>query len=108
MTKETGDEIKLVTLANGAEEALPVVATTMLSLERIIDSNPIAFYELVMKCRDQGHRFFGNTQEVLSDFALVQPEGTVHESIRNVVLSAVNGEDLNMTLGSPYLTQAKA
>lgn len=95
------DSIETVQLANGKVEAKPLVLVTMLSLESLLESNPIAFHELTMKCRDDEHTFFGNTEEVLKQSALVQEDGKIHQSIKNIVVSAVKGEDLDMMLGSP-------
>jgi len=78
----------------------------MLSLTNLMRENPIAFYELVMKCRNPEHELFGNTGEVLSPLNLIQPNGHVHDGIRNIVLSATEGEELDMTLGSPVSTAA--
>jgi phosphomannomutase len=66
-----------------------------------MQTNPIAFYELVMKARDPNHRFFGDTKEVLQRLEFVQPNGNLYDSIRNVVVSAVEGEGLGMGLASP-------
>jgi len=116
-------------LKNGTEEALPLVRITMLSLSALIEKNPIAFYELVMKCRNQNHKFFGNTADELVKLSLVTESGRltsqevisigkrldlkdgdsipeniqyhVHDSIRNIVLSAVEGEGLSMKLTNP-------
>lgn len=93
--------MEAVTLKNGTEELDALVRATMSSLEGLLNKNPIAFYELVMKCRDQNYQPFGNTGQTLHDFALLGPDGNVHVGIRNVVLSAVVGDDLEMTLGSP-------
>ena len=91
----------LVKLKNGSEGVKALVSITMMSLESLIETNPVAFYELVMKCRDVNHRFFGNTGEVLQKLSLVQTDGNVHDSIRNIVSSAVDGDGVDMTLGSP-------
>lgn len=91
-----------VELKNGASEAEDVVGVAIMSIERLMRTNPIAFYELVMKCRVPAHQFFGNTRQVLMDFALVSLNGDVHDSLRNVVLSSVSGDGLNMKLGSPF------
>ena len=99
MTQTT--EHTTVKLRNGAEEFKPLVAVTMMSLKSVMESNPIAFYELACLARDRDHKLFGNTGEVLQARALVSAEGTMHDSIRNIVLSAVEGDMLEMTLRSP-------
>ncbi len=90
----------MVKLKNGSEVAEPIVITTMMNLKLLMNKNPIAFYELVEKCRNSEHEMFGNTREVVEGLALMN-NGTCHETTRDIVLSAVHGEDLGMTLGSP-------
>ncbi len=93
-------ELKTVTLKNGAIEVRPLVAVTMLALDRLVRENPIAFYELVMKARDRKHEFFGNTASDLRALSLVQENGDLHDSIRNIVLSSTEGEGSHMILTS--------
>ena len=95
--------MEMLTLKNGAEEPKPLVLSVTMSLQKIFEDNPIVAYELVTMCREAGHKFFGDSEEVLKAWGLVQPDGKVHESIRNIVLSAVQGDGLNMVLGSPTL-----
>jgi hypothetical protein len=40
--------VQEVTLKNGSTEALPLVTATMMSIEKVMEENPIAFYESVM------------------------------------------------------------
>jgi hypothetical protein len=90
----------MVKLKNGSEVAEPLVTTTMMNLELLMEKNPIAFYELVEKCRNPKHEMFGNTAEVAEGLALMNNR-QCHSTTRDIVLSAVHGEDLEMTLGSP-------
>lgn len=94
-------ETETVVLKNGAEEAKTIVNVLMKTLEDLVQQNPIAFYELVQLCKDSNHALFGNTGEILQQRALVQSDGRVHDSIQNVVLSAVQGEMLEMRLTNP-------
>ena len=93
--------METVTLKNGTEEAKPLVAVMMLTLEHLFEEDPIAAYELVMLCRNKDHVLFGNTGATLKDLSLVERDGRVCQSIRNVVLSAVVGDGLDMILQSP-------
>lgn len=93
-------EPEAVTLKNGATEFKPLVAATMLSLGKLLQDNPIAFYELTMKARDSKHEFFGNVGSELKLLALIQENGNLHDSIRNIVLSVVEGEGAMMRLTS--------
>ncbi len=93
--------METIKLKNGAVEAKPLVVVMMLSLKHLMDEKPIAFYELVMKCRDPEHKFFGATGQDLQKLNLVGPDGTIHSSVRNIVLSATSGEGLVLKLHSP-------
>jgi hypothetical protein len=74
----------------------------MLSLQTLMDTKPLVFYDLVMVCRDSAYRPFGNARQELNALGLwMSHETAPHDSIRNVVLSAVSGDGLDMTLGSP-------
>lgn len=94
-------------LNNGAREEKVLVACLMLSLNKLFTDSPLAFYDLVSLCRDATY----DTSYTFADLRklnLVQPAGTVHESIKNVVLSAAKGDGLGMTLGSPVAEAANA
>ena len=93
--------MNIVTLKNGTQEAEPLVKVAMFSLSNLIEQDPIAFYELVMLCRDRSHSLFGNTPDKLHSLSLIEQSGQPHDSIRNVVLSAVSGDGLDMELHSP-------
>ena len=90
-----------VELKNGTTEAKGLVNVMMISLHNLLQEDPITLYELVMKCRERDHQFWGDTVEKLQNLHLVEQDGRVHGAIRNIVLSAVTGEGLDMVLGSP-------
>ena len=93
--------MEALTLKNGTVEARVVVTSTMMNLEALLTENPIAFYELVQVCRNPEHRIFSQVQvKSLEELGLLS-SGKVHNSIKNVVLSAVEGNGLDMTLGNP-------
>lgn len=97
-------ELEVLKLKNGTEEVKPLVALVYHRLTQLIDDpkgGAIVWYELVMKCRDKNHEFFGNTGDKLKDFQLVEPDGSVNGSIRNVVLSSAEGDGLDMSLVNP-------
>lgn len=100
--------MKEIRLKNGSTEVEPLVIAAMVSLDNLLKNHVTAFYDLVMICRTAGrphplnrYQPFGNNGQVLQDLALMEADGKVHDSIRNVVLSAVTGDGLNMALGSP-------
>jgi hypothetical protein len=99
-----------VLLKNGSDEAKPLVATTLFVLEGLAKELPIVLYELAELCKDPAHKPFGRCGDDLVDrnLATRDEDGTyrVHNSIRNIVLSAVEGEEMDMTLGNPVATRS--
>ena len=93
--------METVILRNGAEEAKPLVAVTMMSLERLMKEKPLALYDLVMRCRDRSYKFFDDNEEYLKSLNIVDRDGSIHDSIRNIVLSAAKGDGLDMVIRSP-------
>jgi hypothetical protein len=97
------NELVVTHLRNGDEVPAVVVTTTMLSLQKLLAEQPIAFFELVEVCRDPLHKLFGNTGSTLyySYGLATSPAGDIHEMVRSIVLSAVTGDGFNLSLGSP-------
>ena len=94
-------EEKAVKLHNGAEEFEPLVHVTMSILSDMIKEKPIHFYELVMKARNPAHRCSGTTGQDLQQLNLLERDGDMHSSIRNIVLSASAGDGLALRLRWP-------
>lgn len=90
--------METVPLKNGSTELKVAVVAAMVSIEAL---GPIEQYELVMLARDPKHGPWGDTVKRLSAMGLVADNGTMHPTIRNVVLSAFSGEGLDIVLGSP-------
>jgi hypothetical protein len=90
--------METVKLKNGTEEGKVAVSAIMLSIKLL---RPIDVYELVMKCRDRKHQIWEPSKKPLQDLTLVAADGSIHETIRNIVLSAVEGDGFDMTIGSP-------
>ena len=108
-----------VTLKNGAEEAKPLVVVTMMTLNRLMDEGKSStVYELVQLCRNGDHalsRFDGIAERLerlnlASEIAAIPFRGAnkhggcqwkVHSSTRNIVLSAIEGEGLDLRLANP-------
>ena len=93
--------MQTIVLKNGATEAVSLVNVTMMSINHLLSSKPMAFYELVEVCLDKKHKIFGNLSDDLIGLALLQNDGQPHGSIKNIVLSAVTGDGLAMTLEDP-------
>lgn len=93
--------LKTVKLKNGEEEAEGLVNITFMLLKDLSKNNPILLYELAEKCRDRNHKFFGNTGDTLREKELVQSDYSMHSSIKNIVLSSIEGEGMEMRLVNP-------
>lgn len=90
----------LITLRTGATVPEPIYKTTMVNLERLWGDNPIAFIELVSPARDANHQPFDNVTEVLTERSFMA-NGRLHDSVRDVVLAATEGDDFDMRMVSP-------
>lgn len=97
-------DLKPVRLTNGSEEEVPLIKMTVFILKSLIERDPAAVFELVALCRDRTHSPWGDTGARLKELKLIsESEGRwhVHDSIRNVVLSACKGEGMDMVLVDP-------
>ena len=99
---------KLVKLKNGSEEPENVVRATMISLEYLWRSGipgMTQVYDLVQICRQSpDYKSFGSNEDTLKELCLLQDDGRPHQSVRNITLSAIEGEGLDMKLVSPIAT----
>ena len=93
--------MSVVRLRNGAEEAELLVVATMLHLERLYVAEPLAFFDAIMVARDPSYRTFGDVGATLRRLALLDQAGRMHGSIRNVLLSAAEGDGMDMRLVDP-------
>jgi hypothetical protein len=91
----------VVELKNGSKEAESLVQATIFTLKSLKERNPIALYELVQIARNKDHIVFGNLDEELKRLNLIDHNGTMHSSIRNIILSAFKGDDFEMVFVSP-------
>ncbi|MFM9889074.1 MAG: hypothetical protein ACKVOE_00300 [Rickettsiales bacterium] len=99
--------MEVAKLKNGSEEAQSLVQVVMMSLATLWDQGlpgVLAVYDLRAIINDRSYK--SHYLEKLQSLALVGPDGSVHESIRNIVLSAVEGDGLEMKLGSPLAAAA--
>lgn len=94
---------EVIKLKNGMEEVKSLVTIVAMHINSLLERNPIALYELVLKCRDRDHQFFGHTADDLKDLELLQSDNSVHSSIRNIILSSTVGDGIDMTFVSPVM-----
>lgn len=96
------DKMKIARLKNGSEEVESLVTVTMIALKSLLNTNPMVLYELNEKCKNSERKFFNQAMELaLRDLALIGVDGKVHNSIKNIVLSAIIGEGISLALVSP-------
>ncbi len=100
---------KMITLRNGSREIDVLAAGTVQQLQKLQAADPIAFYELVMKCRDDSYQFANDgksvvphSQLVIQHYATLNINGGVHSNLRNIVLSAVEGDGYELYIVSPF------
>ena len=94
----------MLALNNGSTEPQPVVVSTYMSLTTLWKEGlggMCAVLELVDQCKDPRKSIGSHSLKKLKGLALVQPDGRIHQTIKNVVLSAASGEGSEMTLVSP-------
>lgn len=89
------------TLTTGVEVPTVLVNSTMLALKDLLVVWPISFYEIVMKSRYPDHQWFEGSIKRCKQLGLVNDLGEVHSGVRDIILAAVVGEDLNMRLVDP-------
>ena len=64
--------------------------------------NPSVFYDFVMKCRDNSYKMWTkDAEKELQALGFMEREERIHQSIRNIVLSAVIGDDLDVLIINP-------
>lgn len=92
--------MEMMQLRNGTTAPGVIVKTVALSLRALWDKKPLAAYDLAMLARDPGYMPFGDAMQVLSDYHLVT-DGVIPTDVRNVVLSAFEGDGMTMRLIDP-------
>ena len=100
LRKET-HPLLLVELNNKTKYPHFFVGITMWSLNNLLKHHPTVFYELVQKCQNSQHEMLDNTEEIAKKRGLIKQDGKIHEAIKNVILSAVTVNGLEIILGSP-------
>ena len=96
------EKSRMVRLKNGAEEHSGIVGNTLLKLQDLMrKGNEALVYTLVQLCNDPEQELWYISFDKLKALCLIGADGKVHESIKNVVLSAVVGEGMDLSIGDP-------
>lgn len=97
----------LMKLKNGSEEPAPLVAVTVLSLKKLFESDDmtdmLALYDLARGAKDRSYDM-SFTSKRLRDLGLLDHAGRMHDSIRNIAVSALTVEGDTVKLASPRAT----
>ena len=94
----------IVRLKNGSEEPYPIVAVITMSLGDMLDQGlpgVLSAYDLVERCKNSKYQMSEDTEKDLIKQSLLQRDGQPHSSIRNIVLSSIQGEGLEMKFVDP-------
>jgi hypothetical protein len=97
--------MKTVILKNGAEETETSVITTLINLKMLREKNAIVFYELTTKARNNKHNLFENSRKILKELHLMNENGIIYNSVKNIILSAVTGESIFMEIQNPIVNK---
>jgi hypothetical protein len=91
----------MVTLKTGASVPESVVIVTIITMEKLMKTEPMVFYDLVEMCRDPKCKPFNeeNKQRLL-DLKLLGSQG-VPTLTRDIVLASVSGNGSKMKMSNP-------
>lgn len=103
---KAGAKSGLVLLRTGEMVPRFVVNVIVMILTNLTESNPIAFYEAVMIARDHHHKPFGDTGEELRHRNIIELDGRMRDITRSVILSATEGEMLDLGIVNPVVSVA--
>ena len=91
---------EMVTLKDGTSMPRAHVNVVMLTLHELT-SDPFAFYDIVQMARDPNAQPLSDV-EALKRTGLLNPiTGKVHDAVRGLIASAIEGEGLSMHFVSP-------
>jgi hypothetical protein len=99
----TSPATQMLKLRNGSQEPSALVNLTVRSLSQMMGDiqGVTALYDLHQICLGTNYRPSARQLQYLEGRGLLQANGRPHDSIKNIVLSAIEGEGLEMTLVSP-------
>lgn len=97
--------IEYATLKNGRSYPIAEINATMTILEILVTADIGALLDIYERCREGKDYQFNPTDsgnQPLIERGLMQKNGYIHDVIRAVVLSAIQGEGVDLYLGSPF------
>ena len=95
--------MSLVRLKNGSTAEDVLVTMVMATLGQLMKESPILIQQLAKKCREPKHVFLLGIGKQLKEWSLLLGEDDVHDTVRDIVLSAVEGDGIFLRLKSPIM-----
>lgn len=95
--------MQTVRLRNGTDELESLVKVVTESLNKLENTLPgqMALHDLNARCLNKDSTMWDEQLDQLQGLGLIQVDGTVHDSIRNVVLSAIVSDDGIIMIQNP-------
>ncbi len=103
------DVAMLADLRNGSRESMPVVTTTFLGLEGLMErglAGGLALGELHKKAVDPAYQIESAYVQPLQEFSLLDSRGNLLDAVRNIVLSSIEGQGSEIRLVNPVAERA--
>jgi hypothetical protein len=94
--------MQVVKLKNGAQVPVPTVVTVHMALESFMMDKTTAFFDFVMHIRGKKDNLSASVIEAATKYGLIGGTG-IHNDVKAIVLSAVTGDGLQMSLGNPVV-----
>ncbi|MDB5265659.1 MAG: hypothetical protein JWM39_372 [Parcubacteria group bacterium] len=96
--------MEMLELKDSSSEPKPIVLAVMMSTQMLWESGITGMchvVELVNRCHDSHCAIDSSSEERLKELELLQKDGSVHSSVRAIMLSAAIGKGVHMKFGSP-------
>lgn len=92
---------QIVSLRNGGEVARVVVATTLITLRKFEADHPSTLRSLALLAANPGHDVPAEDLDRLVAYGMADSTPALHESVRDIVVSAVEIDGADVRLVSP-------
>lgn len=90
----TGDVVDMA--MEGVPENLE--HAVLMALERLMEDQPIAFFELNEICKNAHHKLFGNAEEKLDEHGLLEASGKPHKTTCEILKAHTKGSGPTLEL----------
>lgn len=91
-----------VTLRTGRTVLSDKVEEVVSELRYLIEENLLVYDDLVMLCRNPSYKPFLSAELYLKDHFLMLQDGSIDDSIKDIVLASTEGSGLVSDLVSPF------